>query len=526
MKHSLLLLFSVCACFVAQSQCPVPAVLASQADVNNFPIAWPGCVNPTGRFVIGADPTVPLPHPVSNITDLTPLSQLTGFGNHVYIYNNPNLTSLSGLDNVAEVLGDFTIQKNNGLTNLTGLGSLSYIQDLFKIENNDNLVSLEGLEGGFTALESLVLIENNNLTNLSDVYNNLVTVDEYVYIQDNGALTSFNTFNNLVSVGWYFTIDNHPSLTALNGFGSLQSVGLLGPPSASDFEILRNPNLQTLNDFTSLSQLGRRFEVSQNAALTSLSFPSLSSVGFEMIIDYNTSLTSIIDLGDFDLTGPLFLFGNSSLSECEALGICEYLDVPANNANIGQNDPGCDNRTEVLAACALLPVELLFFNGTEQNGEVLLRWQTASEENNDYFQMEHSTDGSHFQPIGKVAGRGTTASPNNYSFRHTRPSKGANYYRFKQVDFDGKFSYSPIVHVEIGLDALIEAYPNPTTAFVKLDGELAEGTARLLDINGRSLIEKELPNGRLFDLSPFPTGIYLLEVVMGSEKIVKRVVKE
>jgi hypothetical protein len=200
--------------------------------------------------------------------------------------------------------------------------------------------------------------------------------------------------------------------------------------------------------------------------------------------------------------------------------------VPANNATIGQNDPGCQNRNQVENACALLPIELLFFNGKEQNGEVLLNWRTATEENNDYFEVEHSTDGSHFKPIGKVAGRGTTASPNNYSFHHTRPSKGANYYRFKQVDFDGKFSYSPIVHVEIGLDALIEAYPNPTTAFVKLDGELAEGTARLLDINGRSLIEKELPNGRLFDLSPFPAGIYLLEVVMGSEKIVKRVVKE
>jgi len=526
MKHSLLLLFSVCASFIAQSQCPVPAVLASQDDVDDFPTLWPNCFEPTGRFVIGADPTVPLPHPVSDITDLTPLSQLTGFGNHAYIYNNPNLTSLSGLDNVTEVLGDFTIQKNNGLTNLTGLGNLSNIQDLFKIENNDNLVSLEGLEGGFTALESLVLIENNNLTNLSDVYNNLVTVDEYVYIQDNGALTTFNTFNNLVSVGWYFTIDNHPSLTALNGFGSLQSVGLLGPPGASDFEILRNPSLQTLNDFASLSQLGRRFEVSQNTALTTLSFPSLSSVGSEMIIDYNTSLTSIIDLGDFDLTGPLFIFGNNLLSECEAQGICDYLDIPANNATIGQNDPGCNNRNQVESACALLPIELLFFNGTAQNGEVLLSWQTASEENNDYFQMEHSTDGSHFQPIGKVAGRGTTTTPHKYAFRHTRPTAGANYYRFKQVDFDGKFSYSPIVHVEIGVGAIVEVFPNPTTSLAILKGDLAEGTARLLDINGRPLIEKQLPNGRTFDLSPFPAGIYLLEVVIGSEKIVKRVVKE
>ncbi|GAB4500228.1 MAG: hypothetical protein OHK0019_38360 [Saprospiraceae bacterium] len=523
MKPSLLLFFSVCICFTAQSQCPVPAVLASQADVDNFPIAWPGCVNPTGRFVIGADPTVPLPHPVSDIDDLTPLLQLTGFGNHTYIYNNPNLTSLSGLDNVTQVLGDFTIQKNNGLTDLTGLGSLTYIQDLFKIENNDNLVSLEGLEGGFTALESLVLIENNNLTDLGTVYDNLTTVDQYVYIQDNGSLASFNTMNNLTSIGQYLNFENHPSLSTLSGFQSLVSVGLQG--TGWDVEILDCPILTTLDNFSSLSQIGKNLEIS-NTGISSLDFPSLNSIGGQLIIDFNSSLTSIIGLGDFTVTGPVTILENTLLSECEAQGICDYLEILANPATIGQNDPGCNNRNQIELACALLPVELLFFNGTEQNGEVLLRWQTASEENNDYFQMEHSTDGSHFQPIGKVAGRGTTTVPHKYSFRHTRPTAGANYYRFKQVDFDGKFSYSPIVHVEIGAGAIVEVFPNPTTSLAVLKGDLAEGTARLLDINGRPLIEKQLPNGRTFDLSPFPAGIYLLEVIIGNEKIVKRVVKE
>lgn len=522
-KHSLLLLFAIGANLVLQAQCPGPIVLATQADVNAFPSNWPSCTNPTGRFVIGADPTVPPPHTASNITSLAPLSQITGFGNHTYIYNNPLLTTLDGLHNVTQVIGDFTIQANHALTDLTGLGELTFIQDLFKIENNNNLQSLDGMAGGFTNLESLVLIENDDLTDLGTVYDNLQTVDEYVYIQDNGSLANFSTMNNLTSIGQYLNLENHPSLTTLSAFNSLETVGLVG--TGWDFEILDCPLLTTLDNFASLTQIGKNFEVAGNTALTSISFPSLNSVNGQMIIESNAALTSLLGLEDFSLTGPLTIFANPALPECEAQGICDYLEGPG-SATIGSNALGCNSIGQVETACAAAPVELVFFNGMEQNGEVLLTWETATEQNNDYFQIEHSTDGSTFQPVGKVAGRGSAASPNKYAYRHTRPAKGSNYYRFKQVDFDGQFAYSNIVHIEIGRGLRVEAYPNPTSAFVKLKGELSEGTARLLDLDGRPLIEKQLPNGRLFDLTRLPQGVYLLEIVMSGERIVKRVVKE
>ena len=156
----------------------------------------------------------------------------------------------------------------------------------------------------------------------------------------------------------------------------------------------------------------------------------------------------------------------------------------------------------------------------------MLHWQTASEKNNDHFQVEHSTDGSVFTPVGKVEGKGTSGALNDYFFRHIHPEKGNNYYRLRQVDSDGAYAYSPIGHVETGRGLHVEVYPNPTAGLVKLKGELPEGTARLLDINGRPIMEKQLPDGRSFDLSRMPKGVYLIEIQVNNERIIKRVVKE
>lgn len=535
--------------FFAQG-CPSgPVTLATQEQVDAFPISYPDCQQPTGRFVIGADPTVPPPHPTSNIDDLAPLAQLTGFGNHTYIYNNPLLASLNGLHNVAQVLGDFTVQKNDALLDLTGLGSLTFVQDLLKIENNHNLESLDGLGGGFTNLESLVIIENDNLADLSDALDNLQTVDEYVYIQDNGSLPTLGTMNSLTSIGQYLNLEHHPALTSIDAFNSLETVGQLG--SGWDFEILDCPMLTTIDDFPNLNNLGKNFEVNgnpnlisisfpslttvdvnfeliSNNDLASISFPSLTSIGGSMTITNNDGLTSLVTglTSNFTIGTTLTITGNNLLSQCEADAICNHIDLNKPTTITG-NAAGCNSITQVETACAAAPVVLIFFNGKKHGADVLLTWQTASEENNDHFQIEHSTDGSTFASLGKVTGKGTSASLNNYSFRHTRPAKGSNYYRLKQVDFDGTFSFSNIVHLEMQHDgAQVETYPNPTTSLVALKGELSEGTARLLDAHGRLLIEKQLPNGRAFDLSPFPKGVYLIEIAMGSERIMKRVVKE
>jgi len=113
-----------------------------------------------------------------------------------------------------------------------------------------------------------------------------------------------------------------------------------------------------------------------------------------------------------------------------------------------------------------LPVELVSFRSQVVDNEaVVLTWETATELNNDYFIVEHSVDGRGYIPVGHVTGNGTTNDIQSYTFEHHKPYFGENYYRLKQVDFDGQFEYSTIVTAIIKMEeAKINVFPNPVVA--------------------------------------------------------------
>ena len=113
-----------------------------------------------------------------------------------------------------------------------------------------------------------------------------------------------------------------------------------------------------------------------------------------------------------------------------------------------------------------LPVDLISFKAMRAEEGVRLEWETASEQNNDYFEVQKSADGKTFNSIGEVAGSGTTNEHHSYSFIDGKPYQGITYYRLKQVDFDGKYNYSKIVLIDIDDVGRNEfgfiMYPNPT----------------------------------------------------------------
>lgn len=117
-----------------------------------------------------------------------------------------------------------------------------------------------------------------------------------------------------------------------------------------------------------------------------------------------------------------------------------------------------------------LPIELISFTGYHDAAryENVLLWVTASELNNDRFIIEKSPDGINFFPIGQVPGHGTTSVVHNYTFNDPNPFNGYNYYRLKQVDFDGTFSYSNIILIDVSAAVVVNetrlenVYPNPT----------------------------------------------------------------
>ncbi|MGI4883986.1 MAG: Ig-like domain-containing protein [Janthinobacterium lividum] len=170
-----------------------------------------------------------------------------------------------------------------------------------------------------------------------------------------------------------------------------------------------------------------------------------------------------------------------------------------------------------------LPVELLSFTATAvANRDAALAWATASEKNNDRFDVERSLDGTTFVKIGQVKGQGSTSSATNYAFTDASigaKAAGAVYYRLRQVDADGTASLSPVRSVSFTKAAAlaIGLYPNPAGASTRLDlGQLPAGTYQVsvVDMAGRSVLSASLAGAQLhtLDLAPLASGSYVVQV--------------
>ncbi|MBA3972221.1 MAG: hypothetical protein H0X46_08780, partial [Bacteroidetes bacterium] len=108
-----------------------------------------------------------------------------------------------------------------------------------------------------------------------------------------------------------------------------------------------------------------------------------------------------------------------------------------------------------------LPIELLSFTGYSASNGNQLTWSTATEINNDYFDIERSSNGADFSKIGTLDGNGNSITTIVYNFTDATPLTGINYYRLKQVDYNGSFSYSNMISINgTFFENPIQVYPN------------------------------------------------------------------
>lgn len=171
--------------------------------------------------------------------------------------------------------------------------------------------------------------------------------------------------------------------------------------------------------------------------------------------------------------------------------------------------------------CVPLPIDLMSFTGdaTELGNE--LYWKTMAEINNDYFVIESSVDAGNFSPIGNIDGAGNSVQPIDYYFLDQDPIAGVTYYRLKQVDFDGKFSYSDIVAVKRLSAGEIVLTPNPVKDILNVEINVTEGglyTFVLTDLLG-STIQKDVAlskgnNQIKWDVfKELAQGFYVLKII-------------
>lgn len=170
-----------------------------------------------------------------------------------------------------------------------------------------------------------------------------------------------------------------------------------------------------------------------------------------------------------------------------------------------------------------LPVHLLFFTAALSNKTVLLSWSTVNEFNNDFFLVERSADGIHFNSLQQVAGKGNQVAVQTYQSVDEHPLNGKNYYRLKQTDKDGHFSYSPIVPVTLAQSIEVNVYPNPVTQYLSLSvkqDSTSTLTYRLADVNGKMIRqEKIISSTTVISLADVSSGIYFLLIERSNEII-------
>lgn len=169
-----------------------------------------------------------------------------------------------------------------------------------------------------------------------------------------------------------------------------------------------------------------------------------------------------------------------------------------------------------------LPVELVDFKAEILNNKIQLIWQTASEINNDHFEVQRSTDGENFKSILSMAGKGQSNYLTDYSVYDISPLAGNSYYRLKQVDFDGQFEYSEIIRVSYNPEDQLIVFPNPAHKRLHYLGTNKLKSVKAINTTGRVFTQLTF-NEKEIDLSTLTVGLYVIIFETDSKIIQKRI---
>ena len=209
--------------------------------------------------------------------------------------------------------------------------------------------------------------------------------------------------------------------------------------------------------------------------------------------------------------------GSACAPEPTGLGcdfLCDLLFVSNNGTDAGYTE-GCPG-----TSCEIVPVEITFFKGKViQDNQVQLTWETALEFDNEGFEIQRANADFTWEFLDFERGNGNTTETINYSFIDRNPYPGTNYYRFKQIDYDGNFEFSKVIAVTIK-NIKGDVVTFPTLAKDRLLIKYAETPAelpiyRISDMMGRRIIETTSEQG-ILDITDLESGQYVLSFLLNN----------
>lgn len=375
-----------------------------------------------------------------------------------------------------------------------------------------------------------------DLTYNNNSVHNVSGREDYGYLTANNRLT-INIGNSDTLIIW-LAFDVWNGLTI-----NINPGGFLGVKG--DF----NANSRATIDIDGDMQVSGDLTVFRNAAFTVASGSSLIIGGdlttqniADINIEGSVSIDGNLDVGR-NVTIDIDMDGNGSGELTVGGDLIGDIGTTINGdgpVSVGGGvfgnitDPGSSQ-------IGTLPIELVSFNATRDDDIVYLTWLTATEINNDYFTIERSDDGVDFFKIGTLAGAGNSNEMLSYNFIDNSPLESTAYYRVKQTDFDGQFSYTNITSVSGSngntfLEASLNVFPNPIKSDdgfinVHLTGlnDIYSATLKVLNLNGFEVISEELDIqgqtvSKSFQIDNLIKGTYIIIIVTESQVFQNKVI--
>jgi hypothetical protein len=197
---------------------------------------------------------------------------------------------------------------------------------------------------------------------------------------------------------------------------------------------------------------------------------------------------------------------NIALQDYDGNGVKDWRDD-----NSGDDDP--------------LPIELLSFEVKANKNIIEIIWTTASEINNDYFEVQKSKDGLNFETIETIDGAGNSNKIINYQTIDYNPYEGISYYRIKQTDFDGSFSFSEIKAVHFSQQINLKIYPNPASDILNIQSS-STGIIEIRNQNGSLVYKAEVQESTSkININELASGVYILRFISNENIEVMKFIK-
>lgn len=265
-------------------------------------------------------------------------------------------------------------------------------------------------------------------------------------------------------------------------------------------------------------------------------FLSLSG-GADMIGD---GFLQIDQGGSVSVDGDVNLGGNSTVINNGYMNIGGNLTITGSGYMCGNGVLEIDGTITGGPPCntlIILPIELLYFKGEVNENKIDLYWETLSESNNDYFEIERSSDGHKYTSLMRIdskADKGNSSSSLSYSAVDEAPIKGISYYRLKQIDLDKKVNYSGIISVNLlSKEFSVNVFPNPNNGELFINYSEIENKNVTLTIKNTlntvifsGVVSADASKGNKIFTIPeeTPSGIYLLNLSVNDKTFSQKII--